>query len=101
MLDTYYAPADRKTREEVRGQVEVITQNPLINSVLNSLGTVLVLLNEQRQVVALNNHFLEELGIDNAQEALGLRLGEILGCVHSREMVAGAVQARAAVPAAQ
>jgi len=89
MLDTYYAPAKRKGQAELREQIELITQNPLINSVLNSLGTTLVLLNEQRQIVALNHEFLSELGISDPEEVLGLRLGETLGCVHSHEMPAG------------
>jgi len=89
MLETYYAPAARKNQVELQLEIDIITKNPLVDQVLNSLGTVLVLLNEQRQIVALNDFFLKELGIDNPQEVLGLRLGETLGCVHASEMQAG------------
>jgi len=89
MLETYYAPAARKNQVELQLEIDIITKNPLVDKVLNSLGTVLVLLNEQRQIVAVNDFFLKELGVENPQEVLGLRLGETLGCVHASEMQAG------------
>jgi len=89
MLETYYAPAARKDQVELQLEIDIITQNPLVDKVLNSLGTVLVLLNEQRQIVAVNDFFLKELGVENTLEVLGLRLGEMLGCVHASEMQGG------------
>ena len=89
MLDTYYAPAVRKDAAELERQVVALSENPVINNVLNSLGTVLVVLNEQRQIVAFNNFFISQMGIKNPEKAMGLRLGETLGCIHSSEMAAG------------
>lgn len=49
----------------------------------------MAILNEQRQILALNDSLLESLGIDNATEALGLRLGEAIECIHAHERPGG------------
>lgn len=52
---------------------------------LKTTAGLLVILNEDRQVVALNHAFLDELGLTDPEEALGLRLGECLSCVHAND----------------
>jgi hypothetical protein len=46
---------------------------------------LLAILNEHRQIVALNDSFLKMLGIDDPSECLGLRPGEALQCIHANE----------------
>jgi signal transduction histidine kinase len=50
---------------------------------------LLAVVNEFRQVVALNDSFLKMLGIDNPSESLGLRPGEILNCIYAKDEPAG------------
>lgn len=44
-----------------------------------------MVVNDDRQLVAVNHAFLEAIGIENPDEVLGLRLGESLHCVHAAE----------------
>jgi len=46
-------------------------------------------LNEHRQILAVNDSLLDMLGIDDAKTALGLRPGEALKCIHACEMPGG------------
>ena len=43
------------------------------------------MLNERRQILAVNDVLLAELGIENPASVLGLRPGEMIDCVHARE----------------
>ncbi|MDU0460952.1 MAG: sensor histidine kinase [Geobacteraceae bacterium] len=46
-------------------------------------------INDKRQVISLNDSFLKLMGIENVKEALGLRPGEYVKCIHACEMPAG------------
>lgn len=56
--------------------------NPVVSGLLNTVSGLLAVLNEHRQILALNDAFLHLLGIDDPQRALGLRPGEALGCIY-------------------
>ena len=60
-----------------------VNQSPVMDVLLQASEGILVVLNQDRQIIAMNHAFLEELGLTNIQEALGLRLGESLGCIHA------------------
>jgi signal transduction histidine kinase len=83
MLDTYFAPAERTERRKFEQQLDVVGRDPLMSALLRAVGGLLVVLNEDRQIVALNHAFLETLGIDDPGAVLGLRLGESLHCIHA------------------
>ncbi len=82
-VDTFFAPADRASSQELYEKLCLISNDPVVDGVLHTAGGLLAILDEHRQVLALNDVFLRELGIDNASEALGLRPGEALGCVYA------------------
>ena len=82
-VDTYFAPVRRTDRREFKNQIVDISHSPLMNTLLKAVSGLMVVLNEDRQIVAINHAFLETIGIDNAEEVLGLRLGESLKCVHA------------------
>jgi signal transduction histidine kinase len=50
---------------------------------------LLAVLNEQRQVLAVNDAFLKMLGINDPGAVLGLRPGEVVKCVHAFELPGG------------
>jgi len=85
MMETCFAPAERTDRRQFENQLASIGDNPLMSTLLQSVGGVLVVLNEDRQIVALNHAFLDTLGITDPAAVLGLRLGESLRCVHAHE----------------
>ena len=88
-IKTYFAPAKRKSDKEIAGEIDFIANNSLITQLLKSAGGLLAILNEDRQIVAINDHLLEVLDIKEASPLLGLRPGEALNCVYSDEMPGG------------
>jgi len=86
---THYAPADRAAAGVIAMQVEAAAHSPLLDGVLKSVGGLIAVLNQQRQVVAVNETLLADLGITDAKSAFGMRPGETLGCIHARDMEAG------------
>ena len=88
-METYFAPAQRTDRRKFKNQISSISHSPVMNALLQTSAGILVILNEDRQIVALNYVFLEKLGIKDARDVLGLRLGESLSCVHAFDKPAG------------
>ena len=82
LMKTYFAPAQRLDREALDTDISAAITNPVIDGLLNTVSGLLAVLNEYRQILAINGSFLDMLGIDDAERALGLRPGEIIGCIH-------------------
>ena len=88
-MKSHFAPAARKGEKELRDEIEFISNNPVIDTLLESVTGLLAVLNEERQILAVNNKFLETLGVDDAGAVLGLRPGEALKCDHAHDMPGG------------
>ncbi len=82
-MKTFFAPAHRLEKEALAADVSAASVNPVIDGLLGTVSGLLVVLNEQRQILAVNDSFLKMLGIDGPERALGLRPGEAIGCIHS------------------
>ncbi len=54
-----------------------------MDTLLKTMSGLLVILNEDRQVVTVNQGLLDELGIKDVESILGLRIGEVLSCINS------------------
>lgn len=87
--DTCYAPAARMSDEEVRGYAGPLLANPVIDTLLKSIGGFLAILNEQRQILVANDNFLKAAGVADVEAVLGLRPGEALQCIHAGERAGG------------
>jgi len=88
-MDTYFAPAKKTEQRKFENQRTTISHSPIINALLKTLDGFLVILNEDRQVVSVNQFMLETLGIENIETVLGLRLGQVLSCVHAEKLPNG------------
>ena len=88
-MDTYFATPEKADDNELLTEIEEVRNSPVISGLLQSVGGLLAILNEHRQVVALNDSFVKMLGIDNPEQALGLRPGEALQCIHAESEPAG------------
>lgn len=88
-MKTHYAPPERLTREEVEENVRMIAAHPVIDEVMKASSGMFAVLNRYRQIVAINESFLRTMGIENAADVMGLRLGEYVKCVHACEMEGG------------
>ena len=85
-METLFAPAEKADTQELAAEIEAVSQNPVVSGLLHSIGGLLAVLDEHRQVIALNHSFLDMLGIQDASQALGLRLGEALECIHAHDV---------------
>ncbi|MFX1363771.1 MAG: ATP-binding protein [Promethearchaeota archaeon] len=87
-LDTYFAPAKRKSLEEIRKEVKEFFKS-YFEELLNSIPNMALIVNEERQVVFLNQTIIELLGLNNIEDAMGSRPGEIFKCIHSQDFIHG------------
>ncbi len=88
-MDTYFAPAGRTPDDQLSLQVESVSNNPVINGVLQITSGLLAVLDENRQILSVNDALLRWLGFKSAQQLLGLRPGEAVECAHAHDMPGG------------
>ncbi|MBD3288465.1 sensor histidine kinase, partial [candidate division KSB1 bacterium] len=88
-IPTFFAPSERATNDELKHDIEIISQNPIIDGVMQTTGGLLAVLNEHRQIVSVNDALLKMLGCDDAKSLLGLRPGEAIDCIYAEEMPGG------------
>jgi signal transduction histidine kinase len=82
---TYFAPPERSSAEELQTQAAAFTStSPLLVSMLDAMPQIVLVLNGQRQIVFANRALLNYLNC-TVQDVLGLRPGEALDCVHSKD----------------
>jgi len=88
-MSTYFAPSIRVEKRLLRNQIKSICNSPVMDTLLKASNGLMVVINDARQVVALNHTFLESLGISDPEKILGLRLGEILHCKYAFQEPSG------------
>lgn len=86
---TYFAPAERAAHDEVQRAAAAVSASPVMTATLQSVGGILLVLNRQRQIVAVNDELLRFLGCQEPDKLLGLRPGEALNCIHACDNPAG------------
>lgn len=88
-METYFASPLRSAQEEIDQQTQLVMDHPVVSGMLKVIGGMLAVLNEQRQVIALNDELANYLGIDSLSQVCGLRLGEAVACIHADDMPGG------------
>lgn len=88
-MQTHFAKADRTNPDELIQEIELVGNSPVITKMLQSVGGLLAVLDANRQIVALNDSFLDILGIENSSTLFGLRPGEAVHCIHARKESGG------------
>ena len=86
---TYYASPERAGKDKITRDIDFACNNAVICGVLRSSYGILAILNEHRQILAVNETFLKELGIEDGSKVLGLRPGEAVDCTHAHELEGG------------
>ena len=79
------ASTGRAGQEALQAAVAAVVRHPVVDGLLRAAGGLLAVLNLQRQILAVNEAFLNMLAVDDAAAVLGLRPGEAIGCVHADE----------------
>ena len=88
-MDTYFAPAPKANKNELASEINIVSNSPIVSGLLHSVSGYLAVLNKHRQIIAINDSFLQMLGTDNPEETFGLRHGDVLECDHAHEGPAG------------
>jgi hypothetical protein len=88
-VPTFFASPERAREGDLRRQIEEVSSNPVIDALVASVSGLLAVLNEHRQIVALNDTLLNAIGVKDSGEVLGLRPGEAIRCVHADELAGG------------
>jgi hypothetical protein len=88
-MDTFYAPPERASQEELEKDLRCISSDPVISGLMNILSGLLAVLNEHRQILAVNDYYLRLLNLDDVRKVIGLRPGEAINCIHANELPGG------------
>jgi K+-sensing histidine kinase KdpD len=86
---TFFASAERSSEAEINESLELICNNPVVDSLMLTVNGFLAILNKNRQILAVNNTLLGALNIKKLNDLIGLRPGEALSCIHAKELPSG------------
>ena len=82
-MDTHFAPAGRDTPQELQRRVALVQNTPPLQMTIDALPTPVVILNENRQILAANQALLQLLNV-GVDDLIGKRTGEVMGCTFSK-----------------
>lgn len=78
-----YDPCERAPIRVIHRQSSALNQAPYLTDLCNGLPSIILILNQQRQIVYASNKFLELAQISDCRKLIGMRPGEALGCMHA------------------
>ncbi len=82
-MESHFAPAGRSDPAELAHQVRTVNTDPVAEALLEAVPGLVAILNQHRQVIAVNDAFTGMLGIEDPDPVLGMRPGEIVDCVYA------------------
>jgi hypothetical protein len=88
-IPTDFLPAERLTRGQVLDQAKRLVESPTLIAMLDTAPGMVALLNLERQIVFCNDACAKAGKLAHKEEALGMRPGELLGCIHAVETPGG------------
>jgi signal transduction histidine kinase len=93
--ETFFAPAARSSAAAVAAQVAQVVDHPVVRTLLECFGGYVLVLNQQRQILAASPELADVLAADGVGRFVGMRPGEALGCEHSVSAPSGCGTSRA------
>lgn len=88
-MKTEFASPERASAEKLATDIQYIHNLPLVRELTYLISEAFVILNSHRQMIYCNPTLMNILGIDDPEKIYGLRLGEVLNCIHSNETEGG------------
>jgi signal transduction histidine kinase len=82
-VKTYFAPSERADKAELDSQLSIVSDNPVIQKMFDSMPVLVAILNCHRQIVYANKAFKEFFKSHNIDSYIGLRPGEAVHCKHA------------------
>jgi signal transduction histidine kinase len=86
---TAFAPAERDSPDQVRHQAGAVAGSQHFRELLDAVPTIVLILNDKRQIVYANEVMVGFLGLSDGECLLGCRPGEVLDCIHATETKGG------------
>jgi PAS domain-containing protein len=87
--DKHFHPEQRASFEELQQQSDSLFADQATFKLLDSVPSLLAILNPQRQIVFANQPLLELVGVEEASRFIGRRPGEVFTCEHSADSSLG------------
>lgn len=84
-----FASALRLTSEQLLGEQELISSQKFFTGIFGSITGIGAVLNKHRQIVYVNDDFLDMMGLEGIESIIGNRPGEVLSCIHARNETGG------------
>ena len=84
-MKTHFASAERCHEDELRQEVAFVAKSPVVDGLLQTIPGLMAVLDERRQIIAINDSMLQMLGAEDFSDVLGLRPGEAIHCIHALE----------------
>src|ERR1039457_3677917 len=81
---TYFDPAGRDAPYEFRRRTAVVRKSIWLRQVLDALPNMAMILNSNRQIVAVNESLLTTLNVSIGQ-VVEKRPGEAVGCIRAKD----------------
>ena len=94
-VETYFAPAFRAAMPALQHERMAFFANQAASLLLESMSSIALVLNKERQVLVVNSKVLQLLGLTDDAVLVGVRPGEMMGCIHAPAGPAGCGTARA------
>jgi len=88
-MKTHFLPAEKDTMEKVFEQHSRVLSEINKTFFLDSVPVLYIILNNKRQIVWANKAVLDLSGYSDLKQILGIRVGELLDCVHVNETEEG------------
>jgi hypothetical protein len=86
---SYFAPPARAKDRELATDIKAVAHNPVVDGLMRVANGLFAVLNEHRQILAVNETFLHLMGVEDSSAIIGLRPGEFVRCIHACNMPGG------------
>jgi len=86
---TCFAPSERADSTKLEEQRANVLMDDLADALMQAMPGYTMLINQQRQIVAVNRNMLGITGVNDGNALLGKRPGEALNCVHADDTPGG------------
>ena len=88
-IETNFLPAGLLAPPRIPDHAGQIGESPVLIAMLDSSPAMIALLNPQRQIVFCNEAIAKAGGLARKEDALGMRPGELLQCIHAKDKPGG------------
>lgn len=87
--------SNTESNSKVSTKRNALLEHKLLQFVLDALPSITFLINRQRQILVGNRALLNSSGIGSIDQVIGVRPGEVFGCIHASENPSGCGHAEA------